>query len=263
MNLQTIKKTHSFLLTLGALALLCTCMSFRPIRETYNSNPVSHDLWDKLLHRHVKADGLVDYKGFIRDSAEFNQYLHALESAHPDDKRWSRQEQMAYWINAYNAYTVKLITLHYPVKSIKDIKHGIAFVNSVWDIKFIQIENQKYDLNNIEHNILRKVFKDPRIHAAINCASISCPKMRTEAFTAAKLDTQLDAAMRDFVNDPVRNRVTPDAPQVSEIFKWFAGDFKAQAGSVKSFLNQYAAKKISKKANLSYLNYDWRLNETN
>ena len=116
----------------------------------------------------------------------------------------------------------------------------------MWDIKFIKIQGYTYDLNNIEHNILRPVFKDARVHAAVNCASYSCPKLLNEAYTAARLDEQLDASMRGFVNDPLRNRMGPDKAEISEIFKWFKGDFERD-GSLRDFLNKYAAVKLTDK----------------
>lgn len=238
-----------------------TCANCRAIKRNTDSKPVTHEQWDKLLKKHVHADGLVDYKGFTRDSADLNKYLRLLETAHPNEKNWKREEQMAYWINAYNAYTVQLILRNYPVASIKDIKKGVAFVNSVWDIKFIKIQGYTYDLNNIEHNILRPVFKDARVHAAVNCASYSCPKLLNEAYTADKLDAQLTASMKSFINDPSRNKITADKVQVSEIFKWFDGGFKRDAGSVREFLNRYSKVQVGEKASIEHLDYDWKLNE--
>jgi hypothetical protein len=222
--------------------------------------PPDHSEWDVLLKKHVNAEGFVRYKNFIADSASLNRYLARLSAAHPQ-KSWSREEQMAYWINAYNAFTVKLIVDAYPVASIKDIKSGIPFVNTVWDLKFINIQGQIYDLNNIEHGILRPQFKDARIHAAVNCASWSCPKLCNEAFTAGRLETQLEDAMRLFVNDPQRNRITDNKAELSAIFNWFAGDFKRQSGSVRAFVNRYAEVKIGNDTPVSHLDYDWRLNE--
>lgn len=256
-----MKKT--LLISLALLTVLTiwfTCSNCRAIRRDTESKPVTHEAWDALVKKHVRQDGFVDYKGFIRDSNELNGYLRLLESAHPNDKNWTRNEQMAYWINAYNAYTVQLILRNYPVSSIKDIKKGVAFVNSVWDIKFIKIQGFMYDLNNIEHNILRAVYKDARIHAAINCASWSCPKLLGEAYTAANLDKQLDAAMRSFVNDPARNRIRADKAEISEIFKWFKGDFE-RGGNLRDFLNRYSDVKITDKTDISHIDYDWRLNE--
>lgn len=237
------------------------CSNCRSIKRSTESKPVTHEIWDALLKQYVKKDGFVDYKGFIRDSAKLNQYLNLLSTAHPNDKNWSREEQMAYWINAYNAFTVQLVIRHYPVKSIKDIKNGIPFVNTVWDIKFIKIEGYKYDLNNIEHNILRPVFKDARIHAAVNCASYSCPALRAEAYTAKRLNEQLDDGMRSFINDPLRNRITAEKAEVSEIFKWFKGDFERDAGTVRKFVNKYLTKPIGDGVDISHIDYDWRLND--
>lgn len=224
------------------------------------SAQISHDLWDGLLKKHVDADGFVNYKGFIKDSLVLKKYLAVLSSNHPHE-RWPREEQMAYWINAYNAFTVKLIVDNYPVASIKDIKNGIPFVNTVWDIKFINIQGKVYDLNNIEHSILRKQFKDARIHAAVNCASYSCPKLWGEAFVASRLDQQLDSAMRAFVNDPLRNRVTAGKAELSQIFSWYAGDFTEAAGSVRAYVNKYAKVKLESSGKISYIDYNWELNE--
>ena len=236
------------------------CSNCRSIKRDTDSRPVTHELWDALLKKHVRTDGFVDYKNFVRDSADLNRYLRVLETAHPNDKNWTRNEQMAYWINAYNAYTIQLIVRNYPLSSIKDIKKGVAFVNSVWDIKFIKIQGYTYDLNNIEHNILRPVFKDARVHAAVNCASYSCPKLLNEAYTAARLDEQLEAGMRGFVNDPLRNRIGAEKAEISEIFKWFKGDFDRD-GSLRDFLNKYSAVKLTDKTDISHIDYNWSLNE--
>ena len=245
---------------LAAFLVWFTCSNCRAIKRDVESRPVTHEQFDALLRKHVRADGFVDYKAFVRDSNALNRYLALLESAHPNDKSWSRNEQMAYWINAYNAYTIQLILRNYPIGSIKDIKKGVAFVNSVWDLKFIKIQGYTYDLNNIEHNILRPVFQDARIHAAINCASYSCPKLLNEAYTAGNLEAQLDAAMRGFVNDPLRNRISPEKAEISEIFKWFKGDFE-RGGSLRDFLNRYSTVKITEKTEISHIDYEWALNE--
>ncbi len=260
----TMKKSISvlFLVLISTITGL-VCANCRAIKRNTDSKPVTHEMWDVLVKKHVGPDGFVDYKGFIQDSAALNKYLRLIETAHPSDKNWSRNEQMAYWINAYNAYTVQLIVRNYPVESIKDIKRGLAFVNSVWDIKFIHIQGFTYDLNNIEHNILRPVFKDARVHAAVNCASYSCPKLLKEAYTAERLEAQLDASMRSFINDPVRNRITSDKAEISEIFKWFKGDFEHDAGSVRAFLNRFAAVKLTDKTDIRHIDYVWTLNDTN
>ncbi len=249
----------SFLLAVSG-TVFSSCSNQLTYKVKPQRPPVSHELWDQLLHKHVNAEGFVNYKGMLKDSAQLNRYLELLQSAHPQ-RFWSREEQMAYWINAYNAFTVKLILDHYPLKSIKDIKNGIPFVNTVWDIRFINIQGQEYDLNAIEHGILRKNFRDGRLHAAINCASFSCPPLRAEAFTAERLDEQLDDAMRRFVNDPLRNHISANKAELSPIFSWFSGDFKKDAGSVRAFVNRFANTPIGPDVKISYLDYDWSLNE--
>jgi hypothetical protein len=224
------------------------------------SQPISHELWDSLVQKYVSEDGKVNYKGFIQDSVLFNSYLSLLKNNHPNDKNWSKKEQLAYWINAYNAFTVKLIVDHYPVKSIKNIKNGLPFINSVWDIKFIKIEGATYDLNNLEHSILRSKFDEPRSHFAINCASVSCPNLRNEAYTAALLEDQLTEQAKLFLNNPVKNKISADKIELSKIFSWFRKDFKKK-GSLIDFLNNYAPVKINKNAEIDYLDYDWNLNE--
>ena len=164
-------------------------------------------------------------------------------------------------VGDYTAYTVDLILKHYPVESIKDIKSGIPFVNTVWDIKFINIEERTYDLNNLEHGILRKRWDDPRIHFAVNCASYSCPRLRDEAYVAEKLDQQLDDAGRKFLNDPRRNKVSKNDLQLSKIFNWYGSDFPNGTKFIR-FLNQYTDIEINEDASISYLDYDWALNDS-
>jgi len=229
--------------------------------KKYNSSskPITHELWNTLLKDHVTEAGHVSYKGLVADSVKFNKYINLLKSNHPNSKNWNEDERLAYWLNVYNAFTVKLIVDNYPVKSIKDIKKGIPFVNTVWDIKFIEIEEAVYDLNNIEHGIIRKRFKDPRIHFAANCAAISCPKLRNEAYMADKLDAQLDDQARYFMANQVKNVMAPDKLQLSKIFKWYKGDF-TKGRKLITFLNLYAPVKINKDAKIEHLDYLWELN---
>ena len=228
--------------------------------QVSDSRPISHEKWDQLLKKHVEVNGDVDYSGFKKDEALLDEYLVELSANHPNDKNWSEPERLAYWINAYNAFTIKLVIDHYPVASIKDIKKGIPMVNSVWDIKFIEIEGQEYDLNNIEHSILRKEHEEPRIHFAVNCASISCPVLLNEAYTADKLEDQLDRQTRAFLADPVRNKVAEDELQLSKIFSWFTKDF-TRDGTVQEFVDKYSDVNVSSKARISYLDYNWGIND--
>ncbi len=252
-----IEKISLFLL---ALFLLIGCSPKYKIAS--KSKPITHEDWDSLLKAHVNDKGMVAYKGFQNDRKKLDSYLQKLSEHHPNDKNWSKEEQMAYWINAYNAFTVQLILDNYPTESIKDVKSGptISFVNSPWDIKFITIEGAEYDLNNIEHNFLRKRFEDPRIHVGVNCASISCPALPQFAFTADKLYEQLEEQARRFVNDPTKNKIATNSIQISKIFKWFSGDFEKN-GPLIDFLNKYSDTQIDANASIDYLEYNWGLNE--
>jgi len=239
-------------------------ISLFALQEIYcQGKAPSHSRYDKLLQKNVNKDGRVNYKAFIKDSTELNQYLNSLSANPPDPKTWSKQEQMAYWINAYNAFTIKLITNYYPLKSIRDIGSSIQvpFVNTPWDIKFITIGKERMDLNNIEHGILRKKFDDPRIHVALVCASKSCPMLLNNAYDPIRLDDQLTKQTRVFLSDATRNKITADKAQLSMIFKWYSGDFNKNGSSVRSFINTYSPTKIRSDAKITYNEYDWSLNE--
>lgn len=243
-----------FLLTI-LLAASCAIKDY----SRSNSHPITHEIFTEVLNECVDAQGWVDYAGLQRKDSVLNSYLGHLSRAHPNAKNWNQDEEKAYWINAYNAFTLRLILDHYPTESIKDIKSGIPFVNSVWDIRFIEIEGQSYTLNDIEHRILRPNFKDPRIHFAINCASVSCPALRREAYEATLLKSQLEEQARLFINDPLRNQIESGSVKISKIFKWFGGDFTRET-DLTTFINQYSQIKIPRETSVDYLPYDWRLN---
>ncbi len=221
----------------------------------------SHDIWDSLLKKHVNMVGMVDYKGFIKDSVTLNRYLKLLSENAPNTS-FTANEDKAFWINAYNAFTIQLIIRNYPLKSIKDLeaRFNIPFVNTPWDLKFIQIGGKTYDLNNIEHGILRKKYKDPRLHFALVCAAYSCPTLRNEAYTAEKIEKQLDDQAVLFLNDGIRNKLSPEKAEVSQIFKWYSVDFPKGTEFI-AFLNKYSKVKVLTTAKVTNLNYSWELNE--
>ncbi|MDX1653094.1 MAG: DUF547 domain-containing protein [Brumimicrobium sp.] len=220
-----------------------------------------HALWNELTKKHVSEAGFVNYKGMIKDSVKLNKYLALLSANHPEDS-WTSNERKAYWINAYNAFTVKLIVDNYPIKSIKDLGGSIYRVNTPWDIKFIKIEGKEYHLNDLEHNIIRKQWNDARIHAVLNCAAESCPALRKEAYVAERLDEQLDDQMRQFVNNDKKNIINKDSAKLSKLFKWYSGDFKANAPSIIAYINKYSKVKLNEDAEIDYLDYSWKLNDT-
>ena len=234
------------------LGLNTACWTAAP---TSNAAPVSHEIWNGLLKKHVNNAGMVNYKGFKKDQNTLDKYLDILQKNAPNEKSWSKDEQLAYWINAYNAFTVKLILNNYDkgLKSIKDIGSSIKipFVNTPWDIKFIEIGGKKMDLNNIEHGIVRKQFNDYRIHFALVCAAMSCPKLRNEAFVAERLNEQLEDQGRDFLNDPNKNIVTKTNASISKILAtWYKGDFTKGGTDLVDVLNRFRSQ-----------DYNWALNE--
>lgn len=215
-----------------------------------NAQLFDHSIWTTFLQQHVSEEGKVNYKVISENTSELNAYLNEFVKINPQES-WSKDETLAYWINAYNAFTIKLIIDNYPVKSIKDIEQP-------WDKKFIPINGKLMTLNEIEHEILLKM-KEPRIHFAINCASVSCPKLLNEAYIPESLDKQLDNATKEFVNSE-KNQLTPGKIKISKIFKWFKKDFETNS-SIINFINQYAQTKIDKKEKIGYLDYNWNLNE--
>ena len=223
---------------------------------------IDHAPFDELLQKHVDEQGLVSYKGFQADRAKLKSYLSSLEST-PPQQSWTRDQTLSYWINAYNAYTIELILQHYPVASIKDIGSTIKipFVNTPWDIKFINIGGEEYDLNNIEHGIIRKEFDEPRIHFALVCAALSCPKLQNRAYLPETLDEQLTKAAKEFLANSNKNEFKNEkSAKLSKLFNWYGGDFKKN-GTLIEYINKYAPTQLSAKANISWQDYDWTLNE--
>ena len=213
---------------------------------------VDHSAWNELLQKHVSNQGNVDYKGFQADKTKFNEYLNLLSDVPPQDS-WSKDETLAYWMNVYNAFTIKLILDNYPTKSIKDIK-------GPWSHRFIRIGEKWYTLNDVEHRIIRKM-DEPRIHFALVCAAVSCPRLYNKAFTEKDLEADLDLLTRGFLSDPSKNELSENAIKLSRIFKWYGGDFKQNGSTLIDFLNQYSTVTISDKAKKSYKVYNWDLND--
>ncbi len=250
----------SLFITLSLLIVLTACQSMNPQQK--GSDPIDHTLFDELLKRYVNNEGWVDYRALQSEGDKLNEYLKLLEENGPNDQTWTKDEQLTYWINAYNAFTIRLILDYYPVASIKDIGSAIQIplVNTAWDIKFIEIGDQELSLNNIEHSIIRKNFDEPRIHFALVCAARSCPKLRNEAYDAARLEQQLTDQARTFLANPDKNRITKDEMELSKIFSWYQGDFTKE-GSLVEYLNQYAPVTIHEDARKTFKKYDWSLNE--
>lgn len=208
-------------------------------------------LWSALLKKYVNSNGDVNYTSIKNNEVELTAFLNQLIKTTPESS-WTKNEKLAYWINTYNAYTIKLIIDNYPLKSIKDIK-------APWGKKFISYNGKLISLNHIEHEILRKM-NEPRIHFAINCASVSCPKLLNEAFESNTLNSQLNKVSKGFIKNSEKNRLNKDEVKISKIFKWFNKDFEKK-GTIIDFLNKFSEIKINPKAKIEYLDYDWNLNK--
>ncbi len=226
-----------------------------------------HAPFTALLQKYVQ-NGHVNYAGFKKEEAQLDKYLEYFAKTNPETL--PRDEKMAFYINAYNAYTVKLILRKYPnIKSIKDFW-------GPWDKRDWAINGKKTTLSDIEHQVLRKMG-DPRIHVAINCASGSCPDLRSEAFVASRLDAQLDDAMRLFLasktkgfraaSEPGRLYGTNHNVYLSKIFSWFAQDFGNSEEEILNYIQPWLPEDGKKflqehqgNISVSYMDYDWSLN---
>lgn len=259
------------------LALLFALFACPPVFASFDG---THSQWNALLKLHVKSNAAgtttsVDYTGFSKDRARLDNYLKSLSSVRRQEyATWSLNDQQAFLINAYNANTIELVLTRYPkLASIKDI--GSLF-SSPWKRKFFILLGEERSLDDVEHTLLRgdKRYKEPRIHFAVNCASIGCPALRDEAYTGARLGAQLEDQTIRFLSDKSRNRFNLKTGQysISKIFDWYGDDFDKHAGGVKAFLARYSnsaglsqaeiAEIKSKRFEVDFLDYDWSLNKT-
>ena len=209
-----------------------------------------HSLWTTALKEYVDEKGKVNYLHWKEDTKLLDDYISSLEEN--PQLLLDKNDSLAYFINAYNAVTIKLILDHYPLKSIRKLI-------TPWRFKRFELEGEKISLNHIEHQILRKM-NEPRIHFAINCASASCPKLFNTAFYAHTMEEQLEEATTLFINDPLRNQLSKKEMAISRIFQWFASDFGTKKER-HAFIRKYATQPIDKNAKVRFLNYDWQLNE--
>lgn len=249
-----------------------------------SASEFDHSIWDGLLQKHVHMirDGQaseVDYRAFLQKRQELSAYLSQLSAVKASEfATWAKSEQLAFLINAYNAYTIELILTRYPkLDSIKDLG---SFLRSPWKKKFVPLLGETRSLDDIEHGMIREkgVYNEPRIHFAVNCASIGCPALLNDAFTGAKLAQQLEAVTRAFLADRSRNRynLKTGRIEISKIFDWYREDFESgwhDWHSLNQFLAHYADsladtsdaknKLVAGSAKIRFLDYDWKLNGIN
>jgi hypothetical protein len=258
---------------LSILGTLAACSpnlpTFPALNKIESPATFDHSRFSSVLQRFVNQKGFVNYAGLKANQGDLNLYLSDL--AKTDPNQMNESEQIAFWCNVYNAYTLKLISDNYPVRSILRITPlFVPKLNTPFVLKFVVVGGKTYTLNDVEHEILRKRYAEPRIHAAINCASVSCPPLRREAFVGNRLNEQLEDQMRIFVNDKTKNIIpaSDTTIKLSKIFNWFKGDFEKKSGSLQKFLAQYVEGNAKQKLlqdgyEVSFLNYNWGLNKWN
>jgi len=232
-----------------------------------------HARWTEILSEHVRGEGF-DYGKLKEDPAGLEAYLGSLGAVMPEEfAAWKREQQFAFWIDAYNAYTVKLVVDAYPIESIQDLGRS---TKAVWEKEFIPLGrlfgeagDRKLSLDDIEHKILRPRFKDARVHAAINCASRGCPPLRPRAYVAERLDDQLDEQVAAWLADPERNRFDEKENKVvvSKLFDWFKDDFVRDGGSVQAWIaarapvSERAWLSAAKDLEIGFADHSWKLND--
>jgi hypothetical protein len=255
------------------LAFVLAVTTWATTNHAAAAESVNHSAWDRLLKTYVKqgADGLnrVDYSGFRKGGhAALKAYIVSLQSLDPNSL--DRREQFAFYVNLYNAKTIDIVLDHYPVKSIKDISVGGRLLASLtggpWKAKVVKVNGTALSLDDIEHGILRARFKDPRIHYAVNCASVGCPNLAREAYAGSTLSAQLDASARSYVNSPRGFRFDGKDLVASSIYKWFKEDFGGSDQGVLKHALKYAdpdlGTRLKTARSISRFEYDWSLNDT-
>ena len=249
---------------------LVVALSFFQARSVQADSDAYRELLAKYVSPGAKGINLVDYAKWKRSGADMKRlgaYLVQLQSAKPSAMR--RGEAFAFWVNLYNAATLKVVLDHYPVKSIRDIKsEGTGFLDfkaGLWRTKLLKVEGHALSLDAIEHDLLRRKFKDPRTHYALNCASFGCPNLKPIPWTAGSLEADLDAAARAYINHPRGVSVGADGLRVSSIYHWFSEDFGGSDSALIAHFRKYAdpplLQKLKSKTSIAGHAYDWALND--
>jgi len=242
--------------TLLLAALLALCLFFgEAMGQSYQAGYAS------LLAAHVR-DGVVDYAGLKDQEPLVDAVLNDMAAV--DTAGLSRQDRIAFYINAYNAWTIKLILEHWP--GIRSIKEAGSFFRSPWKRDFVRLDGKTMSLDDIEHGILRRQYSDPRLHFALNCASMSCPPLASVPYDGKDLEAQLNERTKAFINDPTQTFVADGRLHVSKIFDWYGEDFGGEAGAW-TFIRRFATPRLATAMDaladhgLVYNEYDWSLND--
>lgn len=244
------------------------------LHKTFNAHAkhgvesVNHAAWNAILSAHLVRgeDGLNRFKYAKLKSggiSALQDYIAGLQAIDPT--RLTVAEQFAFWVNLYNAKTAEIIAHHYPVASIRDIRLSLNPFSGPWKKKVVRVSGIDLSLDDIEHAILRPVWKDPRIHYAVNCASVGCPNLLASAYTGAELDIMLDRAARSYINSPRGVRIEGGKVTVSSLYDWYAEDFGAAVPEILDHIAHYAEPKLAKRlhaaARIDEYAYDWMLND--
>ncbi len=241
--------------------------------EESSTVTIDHSDWQALLDTYLVpgADGeanKVDYASLAaseEDRDRLELYITSLEAVEVDTL--GKNEQFAFWANLYNAATVRVILDHYPVSSIRKINISPGFFSSgPWGAKLVSVDGERLTLDDIEHRILRPIWKDPRVHYAVNCASIGCPNLPAKPFTGKTLEQDLEAAARAYINSPRGAMFQGNALRVSKIYDWYSEDFGKGTANLIAHLRSYAegdlAEKLENTTRVQGYDYDWSLNDT-
>jgi hypothetical protein len=269
------------------LALMFCFASNVTSREKTNESVFDYSNYADVLKNFVDDKGMVDYEGLKAESDQLDSFVNDLSGVKSEEyETWTKEQKIAFWLNAYNGLTLKVIIEHYPIESswLKSLiypKNSIRQIDGVWDEITHNVTGKKMTLEHIEHEILRKKFNEPRIHMALVCAAMGCPPLRREPYVGSRLDSQFDDQTRIFLSDPKKFKIdtSRNSVYVSSIFKWFAEDFGEKYGdkeriagksreesAVIHFIAQYLSKDkqeylLNGKYRIKYLDYDWSLNE--
>lgn len=272
-NMRFLRKRHFFarFLRLGAFCLAILFIVSQAIYsqsatdgpETKDDKEKIHRPFDILLQIYVDGNRF-DYRSLYRNKTDLKRlhdYVEAMEVTDPS--AWEEGAALAYWINLYNAATLKLILDNYPLKSIKDLG---GFFSSPWKKKILIVNNVgELSLDEVEHDIIRARFKDARIHFALNCASISCPPLRNRAFYSETLDSQLDEAVRKTLEDEAWMKISEKEIRLTKIFDWYDNDFQEYKNSTREFIASYFPKLekelLDENRKIKYFGYNWKLNK--
>lgn len=237
--------------------------------DPHSTRTVDHSAWDRILKAHIRPgeDGLnrFNYAGLKKQGlGELRTYIKRLQTVDP--RKLVRAEQFAFWVNLYNAKTVEIVTSRYPVDSIRDIRLSNFLVPGPWRKKVVNVAGVDLSLDDIEHKILRPIWRDPRIHYVVNCASVGCPNLASRAFVGARLETLLDDAARAYVNNPRGVRFEGADVVVSSLYDWYADDFGGSVAQTLSHIRKYSSpalrERLASVMRISSYEYDWKLNDS-